>query len=187
MGYSLKILFFAFAILLCFPSFGASKKGRTIGDMLSKIEKKSKKINLRKAKVALPKSGRNRFAKRKKVNLSSIKPPSAKGLAEGGKGTDAELEKYTDAEIKQLYKLTQNFKRSKRRGEIWLRLAEAYVDKARILEYRLRDNFDKKMKAYQSKKRKSRPRLNLKVSQQFNEKAIKLYEWFLRDFPKDSK
>ncbi|MBT4761218.1 MAG: tetratricopeptide repeat protein [Bdellovibrionaceae bacterium] len=161
-------------------------KTQTIGDIFQKIEKKSQKVKLKKAQTALPQIKKSRKTKIKKTELRSIKPPSSSKFIKGN-SQEAELEKYTDREIKQLYVLTRQYRRSKRRGEIWLRLAEAYVDKSKIVEYRLQNEYDKNIIKYKKGKLKRRPKLSLKEASSYNLKAIKLYEWFLRDFPKDSK
>ena len=89
--------------------------------------------------------------------------------------------------INQAYKLTQQFKNSKRRGELWLRLAELYVEKSRLIEYRIQTAHDEALRKFQSGESKQRPKLDLGASQDYNKRAIQLYEWFLRDFPKDQK
>lgn len=163
-----------------------SRKNKTVGDLLKRIESKTGKVSFKKSSGKLPtfKKFKN---PRGHVNLSAVKPPSSSQLfyPEGSK--DANLEQVTDKGIAQLYKLSRQFKNSPRRGEIWLRLAELYVEKARLIEYKLTQDFEKAMVDYQAKKRKSRPSLNLKPAQAYNKKAIQLYSWFIRDYPKDEK
>lgn len=123
----------------------------------------------------------------RKHDLSEIKPTSSKKFFRSADKDEAQLLKYTDEEIKQLFSLAKQFKKSDKRGEIWLRLAEAYVEKAKFIELKIQEDYEKKMIEYRSKKRKTAPRMDLKDAQAYNKKAIQLYEWFLRDFPKDSK
>ena len=163
-----------------------NRKAKTVGDILKRIETQTSKVNLKKSSDKLP-----QFQKfenpRTQVNLQQVKPPSTSQLyyEEGTK--DASLEKVTDQGIAQLYKLSKQFKNSPRRGEIWLRLAELYVEKARLIEYKLSQDFEKASVEFQEKKRKTKPKLDLKPAQAYNKKAIQLYSWFIRDYPKDEK
>ena len=161
----------------------AQKNRKTVGDILNKIVKQEEM--LRKKKSSLPKF--TKVKRLKKVNLRKIKPPSSAILYYDEGSDGLELEKATDRLIADAYKLTEKFKKSSRRGELWLRLAELYVEKSRLIELRLQDKYDLQLEAYHSGKRKSRPRLNLRAASAYNQKAIQLYLWFLRDYPKDSK
>src|SRR5690606_30207236 len=49
------------------------------------------------------------------------------------------------------------------------------------------EEYDKQLSLYYDKRRKTKPKLNLNISKDFNKKAIQLYEWFIRDYPKDRK
>ncbi len=164
-------------------SIGAREKG-TVGDVLRKIEQKHVQ-QVKKKKNALPKF--NKIKILNKVNLRKVKPPSSSQFYYGENANEIALEKATDRLIKDAYQLTQRFKRSRGRGELWLRLAELYVEKARLIEFRLQDDYDKRIQEYYDKKRKRMPRLDLSSAMTYNRKAIQLYEWFLRDYPKDSK
>lgn len=190
-----------FLTCLCLAAQGASaaekkaapreKKGKTVGELLKRIEENTKKVKLSaKTQNALPQFQKMQEAPAvapRKVNLSEVRPPSrSRRFYE--EGTDeAKLEKLTDDGIAELYKLSQQFKTSKRRGEIWLRLAEAYTEKARLIEYRVSEQYDEKLKDFQAGRTKEKPKLDLSASQEYNRKAVQLYDWFLRDFPKDSK
>ncbi len=141
-----------------------------------------KKINLLKYRVQIP----NSKLKQKKVkprNLKLVKPPSSRKFY--GQGTiEAEYERLVTQEIAQLYKLSNQYKRSKNRGEIWIRLAERYVEKARIIEFKIQEDYDKKIALYQQKKISSPPKLSLTPAKKYHLKANQLYEWFIRDFPR---
>lgn len=167
-----------------FPSAEA-KRQKTVGELLKGIEKKARKVEIKKGRSALPKFSPIQQSSR--VNLGAVQPPSRSALYYEEGTDEGELEKVTDEGIRQLYRLTQQFKTSKRRGELWLRLAELYVEKARLIEYKLQTKYDEQLTAYNNKQIKSRPRLNLAPAQEYNKKAIQLYEWFLRDFPRDEK
>lgn len=164
----------------------SSRKSQTVGDLLKRIESQTGRVSLKKSSGKLPKF--KKFSgPRHQVNLNKVKPPSTSQLYYPEGSRDADLEKATDEGIAQLYKLSRQFKNSSRRGEIWLRLAELYVEKARLIEYKLSQDYDKALQEYQEKKRKRKPKLNLKPAQAYNRKAIELYTWFIRDFPKDEK
>jgi TolA-binding protein len=159
---------------------------KTVGDVLKRIEKNTKKVTFSKQGTALP-AYKKQQEIHKQVSLTAIKPPSRSTLYYEEGTNEAELEKITDQGIRQLYKLTQQFKTSKRRGELWLRLAELYVEKSRLIEYRIQQQYDDQIAKFQKGETKTRPKLNLNAAQEYNRKSVQLYEYFLRDFPKDPK
>ena len=159
---------------------------KTVGDVLKRIEKNTKKVTFSKDNSALP-AYKKQTELHQKVSLTAIKPPSRSTLYYDEGTNEGELEKITDQGIRQLYKLTQQFKNSKRRGELWLRLAELYVEKSRLIEYRLQQQYDDRIAKFQKGETKVRPKLSLGPAQEYNKKSVQLYEYFLRDFPKDPK
>ena len=98
-----------------------AKRGSTVGDLLKKIEKQAE---IKKTRRALPKFKKVTRERPPQVNLRAVKPPSTSKLYFSEDSNEAELAKVTDAGINQLYKLTQRFKSSSKRGELWLRLAK---------------------------------------------------------------
>jgi len=160
---------------------------KTIGDVLKNIEKKSEAVKFQKSQSALPKIQQQQLAPAKVTNLRQVKPPSSSKLYYEEGTDEAQLMTATDDGINQLFKLTQQYQKSARRGELWLRLAEQYVEKARLIEYQILNKHDSDNQAFQAGKLKNRPKLNLAPATEYNKKAIQLYEWFLRDFPKDPK
>ncbi len=164
------------ALLLIAPKAFAKK---TVGEVLQSIERQ-------KNKVSIP-AEQPQQVPASRVNLQAVKPPSKSTLYYEEGSDEGQLDRVTDQGIRQLYKLTQQFRTSKRRGELWLRLAELYVEKSHLLEYRAQSKFDQQLKAYQDNQSKVKPKINLKNAQDYNRKAIQLYEWFLRDFPQDPK
>lgn len=121
------------------------------------------------------------------VDLSRVKPPRTSVFYTDANSDQAKLERITDQQINELFKLTQRFKSSPQRGELWLRLAELYVEKAGVIDFRKQNEFDSRLKDFQEGRTKTRPVLDLNDAREFNKKAIQLYDWFLRDFPKDDK
>ncbi len=122
-------------------------------------------------------------------NVGLISPPSSKKFyVYDADPRKAEYNRLVDEEIKRLYALSKQYKRSRSRGEIWLRLGERYVEKAQIIDFKLQDNYDKKLVAYNEGKLKTKPRPpGREEVRNYHKRAIRLYEWFVRDFPKDRK
>ena len=166
-----------------------SQKAKTVGEILRRIEKNTKKVEFNKSNSALPSVAKQPAAPSSPINFQNIRPPSRSRLFYQEGTNEADLEKMTDDGIAQLYKLSRQFKSSQRRGELWLRLAELYVEKSRLIEYKLQTEHDKAAKAYNESGNKGTkpPRLDLKPAQEYNKKAVELYEAFLHDFPKDPK
>lgn len=175
-------------LALMFAPAAFAADGKTVGDLLKRIETNTKKVQFNKANSTLPQfRAVQPKAPAARENLTQIKPPSRSTLYYEEGTNEAQLEKITDQGINQLYKLTQQFKNSKRRGELWLRLAELYTEKSRLIEYKMQQKFDDQLQDFQSGKTKVKPVIDLRASQEYNKKAIQLYEWFIRDFPKDPK
>lgn len=146
-------------------------------------------LTLRKLKSEIPTAKANPAKKVRARNVGLIKPPSSKKFyIYDDDPRKTEYNRLVDEEIKRLYKLSSQYKRSRSRGEIWLRLGERYVEKAQIIDFKLQDSYDKKLKAYNEGKTKVKPRPpSRREVRDFHKRAIRLYEWFVRDFPKDRK
>ena len=56
-----------------------------------------------------------------------------------------------------------------------------------MVDSRKQDDYDKRLQSFQSGKTKVRPKLDVAEAREYNKKAIQLYEWFVRDFPTDTK
>jgi len=149
-------------------------------------QRAAKDLGYRRSSKALPSSSKLETPTAKTRDTRLVKPPRSKDFY-GEQGKEAEYERLLDEEIKKLFQLTQQYKRSRSRGEIWLRLGEAYVEKAQLIEFREQAEFERKMADFMAKKTRVKPKANLKLVREYNRKAIQLYEWFLRDFPKDRK
>jgi TolA-binding protein len=168
-------------------SANSNQKKKTVGELLKQADRGAGLQTGSKKSIAIPEvsdlfdQGKNR------VNLNQVKPPKSSAFFEDSGDDKARLEKITDQQISELFKLTQKFKNSPQRGELWLRLAELYVEKAGVIDFRKQGEFDQQLKDFQSGKRKTRPVLELSDAKEYNRKAIQLYEWFIRDFPKDEK
>lgn len=145
-------------------------------------------INISRSKTELPKSQGLQELQQSTApkDLRRVRPPRSNEFYVGS-SKEIEYERLLDMEIKKLYQLSQQYRKSVNRGEIWLRLAERYVEKARMIEFREQSIYDQKIKDYLDKKTKIKPEMNTRLARDYNRKAIELYEWFLKDFPQDNK
>lgn len=169
---------------------GKTKGKMTVGELLSKVREDSrggKVQSMQKNDTSVP-DAQFAFKQPQPTNLLSIKPPRSTEILKFEPGDDqAEYEKTLDRQIQELYKLTKKFEKSPNRGELWLRLAELYVEKSTLVDSRKQDNYDTQLRNFQEGKTKTKPKLDTKESQDYNRRAIQLYEWFLRDYPNDEK
>lgn len=166
-----------------------AKSKLTVGELLNRAKEDSRGGQLKsmeKNAIAVPDS---QFSfKKQQTNLQSVKPPRSTEILKFEAGDDqAEYEKTLDRQINELFKLTKKFANSPNRGELWLRLAELYVEKSTLVDARKQNLYDQQLQDFQSGRSKKKPKLDLKESQQYNRNAIQLYEWFLRDYPNDEK
>ena len=144
--------------------------------------KKIKKFSVRKKKSAVP-GGKITIRKIKQQTLKAAQPPRQfRRYFE--EGTDeAELESVINEEIKQLFQLLK----TSRRRDLRLRLGSLYVEKAHLIEYRLYEEYDRKLKLFDEKKLSSKPRFSLRPTYAYINKAIKLFETYRRQYPKDKR
>ena len=97
-------------------------------------------------------------------------------------GTDeAELESVINQEIRQLF----NLLKTTNRRDLRLRLGSLYVEKARFIEYRIYEKYDQQMERFQQKKSKIRPRLSLRPTFVYIDKATSLFETYRKQYPND--
>lgn len=164
----------------------ANTQKKTVGQLLKQVDRGAG-FSLQKKAIEIQAAKDLFEQKMPQVNLSQVKPPRTSSFFEDPNDDKAKLEKITDQQIAELFKLTQKFKASPQRGELWLRLAELYVEKAGVIDFRKQGDYDQKLKDFQAGKLKAKPVLDLNDAKEYNKKAIQLYEWFVRDFPKDEK
>ncbi|MCY4512216.1 MAG: tetratricopeptide repeat protein [Bdellovibrionales bacterium] len=144
--------------------------------------KKIRKTKLKTDRSKLPSVKIAPVRKGKKLPLKAIRPPTARVYHE--QGTDeAELESVLNEEIAYLFKLI----RKNRGGDLLLRLGSLYVDKARLITFKLQTDYDRKMSEFEQGKRKRKPFLNLKTARNYNLKAIRLFDEFKRRYPKSKR
>ena len=169
-------------------AYAAPKKAapQAPGAMSTDAAKKNTKLDLELTRSALPSMPKPATTEQKKKELAAVKPPRSGEFYEGNT-KEAEYERLLDQEIRTLYRLSQQNRNSPNRGEVWLRLGERYVEKARLMDLRAQADYDKALKDYTDKKTRIKPKLNQQLAREYNEKAVQLYEYFIRDFPKDPK
>ena len=161
---------------------------RTIGDILKGIERRSSRVQIQKQQTAVPTLKSQGTSTQQVLELTNIQPKSSSELLRPLDQNYAQLEKVLNQEIEQLETLIKKFRRSQQRGEIWLRLAEAYVDKSKLIENRIQENYQQQLEKYiQAGQKGRRPKLDLEPAQLYNRSAVKLYELYLKDFPGGSK
>ena len=165
-----------------------SSSKKTVAELMAQIKQESRggKLQLQKGETSLPDS-QLPFAPLTQRNLEEIKPPRSAEIFKREGGLKAEYEKILDQQINELYKLTRQFKASSNRGELWLRLAELYVEKASYIDSKRQNEYDRKLSAFQAGKTKVKPVLDTVEAREYNRKALQLYTWFERDFPRDPK
>lgn len=198
---SLQVIKILTVYVLCYILISGSAfaqgqgKKLTVGELLKRAQEESRGgkgkdvININKSNVQLP-SSKMQFQDQQKHNLEAIKPPRGSDILRNDRRSGESLDEYEqilDRQTQEAFKLTKKFVNSPNRGELWLRLAELYVEKSGLVDTRLQDKYDKELQAFQAGTRKVKPRLNLQEAREYNRKAIQLYEWFQRDFPNDEK
>lgn len=168
-----------------------AQQQKTIGQLLKQADRGAGVELKNKQTTQLPSVAAPQFVDRNRpapVNLQAVKPPRTSQFIPKEENADLnELYRITDQQINELYQLVSRMKNSPQRGELWLRLAELYAEKAEMIDHRIQDDYDKKVREHQAGRLRTKPVLNLKPAQDFNRKAVQLYEWFARDFPKDRK
>lgn len=181
----------ALVFLLIFNIAQAAEKKsnireQTIGDVLKRTGGKTTAVEKKGSDI--PKATESAFDRNMPINLESVKPPRNSDVYRiEGDGKEVEYEKLTDKGIKNLYSLVNKFKNSPNRGELWVRLAEAYVEKAKLVKFRKYREYEQKLDDFEAKKIKTKPVLDLGEAREYNQQAINLYKLFLADFPRDKK
>lgn len=141
--------------------------------------KKIKKTNIKRDKSFKVPDSKIPTKKRKRLNLKNVQPPSTSKLYYSS-GDEAELEAVINEEIRQLFNLLKR----KRSADLTLRLGSLYVEKARLISFKLQMDYEAKLLAYKSGTRKTKPYLNLKSAQVYNRKSLQLFEDFKSSYPK---
>lgn len=174
---------------LLFGTAAIARDDETIGEMLKRMKSQgSDRVYNNKSSSELPADRQFSFPSKRRVDYENIKPPTSRDFNEREEISDTDrLERVTDQQIGELYKIAEKLKNSPNRGEVWLRLAELYIEKADYVQNRKQTEYEAKLKQFNEKKLSSKPRLDDQESREYNHKAIQLYEYFIRDFKGDPK
>lgn len=188
---AVKIKSLLIGTLILAGSFQEASAEETIGDMLKKLRKTpgaSETVMSRQASL-LPTFSPQQQQYREHLNLGAVRPPPSREVINVEKyGKDrVELERITDKQIQELYRLTEKMKNSPNRGELWLRLAELYVEKADYIKQRRQTEYEEKLALYNKKKTSVKPLIDVSDALDYNKKSVQLYEYFVRDFKNDPK
>ncbi len=167
------------------------KSKKTVANLLSQYKsddvKRGKDIKLNKYSLIFPTSKESQPTAPAR-NIMKIKPPSTVQFFIEGDQSEDQIEKLLDQQISELYTINRKFSKSPERGELWLRLGELYVEKAKLISFRVQADFDKKLVAWEAAGRKgNKPKFDSYTAKEFNRKAIELYDWYVKDFPNSNK
>ena len=145
------------------------------------LSKQIKKSSIKRDQsFKLPGSKKIKSKKTKRLNLRSVQPPSSSQFYYAKGSDEAELERVMIDEERQLFKLLKH----NRSAELTLRLGALYAERARLIAFKIQSDYEKKLQDFKSGLRRSKPYLNLKPSQVYNKKSLKLFEDFKRSYPK---
>ncbi|MBL7556838.1 MAG: tetratricopeptide repeat protein [Bdellovibrionaceae bacterium] len=183
----IKVLTSLFVLTVSMPVFAK----KTVGELFSNVglENRGGKLSYsNKGSYSIPKPSEIKFENRTEHNLDAVKPTKSYEIMNSQNLTEiVEYEKILDEQISELYKLTRKFKDSDKRGELWVRLAELYVEKGSLVDYRRQKDFDTRLQQFNKGKSKVKPVLNNGEARSYFKKSVQLYEWFQKDFPNDPK
>ena len=126
----------------------------------------------------LPETKQIKGRKVKRLDLTSV-APTASQFYYASDSDEAELERVYIEEERHLFKLLKK----NRNAELTLRLGALYAERSRLIAYKIQTDYEKKMQAFKSGSRKSKPYLNLKPAQAYNRKSLKLFEDFKKSYP----
>ena len=166
-----------------------SQKEESESDLFSENKKEDSKRsvsskNIQKIKIQkdnrfkVPASSVISKKPKKRLDLDSVQPSSVPIYDSQG-SDEAQLEEVMIEEEKQLYRLLKK----NRNAELTLRLGALYVDRSRIIAYKIQNDYEFKMEEFNKGLRKSKPYLNLKPAQAYNRKSLKLFDDFKQSYP----
>ena len=151
---------------------------------IARKKKKTEKTRLKKGKsYRVPIVKRKKRKRKKRLNLKEVRPPSVSRVYYDQGTDEAELENLYNEEIRHLFRIVQQNKDP----DLLLRLGSLYVEKARFITYKIQGDYENRMSEYERGVRKVKPHLNLKTAHIYNKKALKLFEDFIRQYPKHAR
>jgi len=165
---------FQIALILIFlvPSFSGAK---TVKDIIKDIKKKQGDIPVYKMK---------RKRKRDRVNLAIVQPSTSFSAVFPEGSAERNYEEKLNKEIAQLQYLSKRLNGRGTKQQVLVRLAKGYSEKAALIERREQEQYDKKLKMYFAGSRSSKPSLRLSDSRKYNKKALDLYKYYIKTYPR---
>ncbi len=152
-------------------------------DLAAKRKKTKKSRFQRSNTIKIPKIKTFFKKKKKSISLKEVKPPSSSQLYYPSGTDEAELESIINEEINHIFRLLKK----RRTADLTLRLGSLYVEKSRIITFKLQMDYEKKMVEFEQGLRKSKPYLSLRMAEVYNKKALKIFQSFKNRYPKHSR
>jgi len=160
------------SLALLVPGVSGAK---TVKDIIKDIQKKQGEIPVYKMKQK---------KKRDRVNLAIVQPSNSFSVVFPEGSAERNYEEKLNKEISQLQYLSKRLKGNETRQKIYIRLAKGYSEKAALIERREQENYDKQLKMFFAGSRSTKPSLRLTESKKYNRKALDLYKYYVKTYPK---
>ena len=160
------------SLFLIVPGFA---EGKTVKDIIKQIQKKQGNIPVYKVKKA---------RKRDRLNLAIVQPSNSFSTVFPEGSAERNYEEKLNKEIEQLQYLSKRLNSKRTKQQIWVRLAKSYSEKAALIERREQERYDKELKMYFAGSINKKPNLALSESRKFNKKAVDLYKFYIKTYPK---
>lgn len=161
----------ALILILLVPGLSSAK---TVKDIIKDIQKKQGEIPVYKMKKQ----------KRDRVNLAIVQPSNSFSAVFPEGSAERNYEEKLNKEIAQLQYLSKKLNGRDTKRQVYVRLARGYSEKAALIERREQEEYDKKLKLYFAGSRSSKPSLRLSKSRVYNKKALDLYKFYVKTYPK---
>lgn len=143
----------------------------------------------KKDKAALPAIQRSLFEQsqsgEQRLDPAQMRPTRSSQLLRSENEDYNRLNQIIDQQIQELARLTQRTKNPAALGELWLRQAELFVEKADLTKTLIDQKYDRDVRAHKANPKGRAPLLNYKPAQVYNKRAVALYEQFLNRYPRD--
>lgn len=176
----------AVSLMLLFTTEGLSAK--------SKVNRKTGPAltNQEKSRSNLPQFEKSFFeqsqSEQKKIDPKALRPSVSFQSIKSDNEDYNSYSRILDQQIRELRKLIQKTKSSPAKGELSLRLAELYVEKADLIKTIVDQKYDQQLsKMREANPDVQAPEIDYSSAQAFNKTAIKIYENFLKQYPKDQR
>ncbi len=177
-----KTTIFILALITFLQAEALGRNSKTVEQLLRNVNKKSIE-----KKATVIRAGKVEEKKIKRSQPKNIMPKS-EDFRINTTGEDAVSEQFLNEQIRIMSGLVKKHKSASTRGELWLRLAELYIQKASYLDKAIQTKFDNELAKWEARNRTGkRPVLNTSSVNEYSIRSIKLCEAFLTQFPKDSK